>query len=286
MYQMQQNRTFVCSWGKGARRLHEVQEILPGRPLAAFLQSAGSGWNEGTQATYRRALQELQGYMAAHGPPTVQSLQAWRQSLRETYSLRSINLRIAAANHYFRWCERPDLVMHHERPAKTPSPELSRSEYLRLLRAARAQGQRQLYLLVKLFALTGLPLQCLGQVTAAVVRAGGGELSCRGQPFALCLPDSLQRELLAYMEEQRTGSGPLFVSRSGRVVNRSHLCRSIQELCRTAGVPEEKGSPRCLRALWRSTQDRLHADMEQQIRNIYSLLLQAEEETAGWSAGA
>ena len=88
------------------------------------------------------------------------------------------------------------------------------------------------------------------------------------------------------MEEQHTGSGPLFVSRSGRVVNRSHLCRSIQELCRTAGVPEEKGSPRCLRALWRSTQDRLHADMEQQIRNIYSLLLQAEEETAGWSAGA
>ena len=69
-------------------------------------------------------------------------------------------------------------------------------------------------------------------------------------------------------------------------MNRSHLCRSIQELCRTAGVPEEKGSPRCLRALWRSTQDRLHADMEQQIRNIYSLLLQAEEETAGWSAGA
>ena len=130
-----------------------------------------------------------------------------------------------------------------------------RQEYLRLLRAARAQGQRQLYLLVKLFALTGLPLQCLGQVTAAVVRAGGGELSCRGQPFTLCLPDSLQRELLAYMEEQRTGSGPLFVSRSGRVVNRSHLCRSIQELCRTAGVPEEKGSPRCLRALWRSTQD-------------------------------
>ena len=118
------------------------------------------------------------------------------------------------------------------------------------------------------------------------MRAGGGELSCRGQPFALCLPDSLQRELLAYMEEQHTGSGPLFVSRSGRVVNRSHLCRSIQELCRTAGVPEEKGSPRCLRALWRSTQDRLHADMEQQIRNIYSLLLQAEEETAGWSAGA
>lgn len=264
----------------------EVQEILPGHPLDLFLQSAGGSWGAGTRATYRHALLELRAYMADHGPPTVQSLQVWRQSLHTAYSLRSINLQITAANQYFRWCGRPDLVMHHERPAETPPPELSRSEYLRLLRAARAQGQRQLYLLVKLFAVTGLPLQCLGQVTAAVVRAGGGALTCRSHTFAFCLPDGLQRELLAYIEEQRTGDGPVFVSRSGRLVNRSHLCRSIQELCRAAHVPEEKGNPRCLRALWRRTQDQLHADMEQQIRRIYGLMLQAEEETAGWSAGA
>ena len=266
--------------------MQDVQEILPGRPLAAFLQSAGSGWNEGTQATYRRALQELQGYMAAHGPPTVQSLQAWRQSLRETYSLRSINLRIAAANHYFRWCERPDLVMHHERPAKTPSPELSRSEYLRLLRAARAQGQRQLYLLVKLFALTGLPLQCLPGVTPAVVQAGGGMLPCRGQPFALQLPGCLQQELLAYIARQGITAGPVFLSRSGRPINRSNLCRKLQELCRAAHVPEEKGNPRSLRALYQATRDELAARAEQLLRQSYHDLLEAEQAAAGWQTSA
>lgn len=266
--------------------MQHTQDILPGRSLEEFLAREGAAWKPDTRASYRRALQDLQRYTADHGPPTVERLEAWRRQLQAGYSQRSVNQRISAANHYFRWCGRPDLLMRHERAQQAPPPELTRSEYLRLLRAARSQGQRQLYLLVKLFAVTGLPLQCLGQVTAEVVQAGGGVLPCRSQPFALRLPAGLQRELLDYLNSQGITAGPVFVTRSGRLVSRSYLCRGIQELCRAAGVPAEKGSPRCLRALWRTTRDRLYADLEEQVRQVYSLLLQAEEETAGWSAGA
>ena len=267
--------------------MQEVQEILPGRPLAAFLQSAGSGWNEGTQATYRRALLELQGYMAAHGPPTVQSLQAWRQDLeRRGYRPRSINSRLAAANGYFRWCGRYDLLLHYAPPTRAALPAMTRPEYLRLLCVARSGGQQQLYLLVKLFALTGLPLQCLPGVTPAVVQAGGGMLPCRGQPFALQLPGCLQQELLAYIARQGITAGPVFLSRSGRPINRSNLCRKLQELCRAAHVPEEKGNPRSLRALYQATRDELAARAEQLLRQSYHDLLEAEQAAAGWQTSA
>lgn len=60
----------------------------------------------------------------------------------------------------------------------------------------------------------------------------------------------------------------------------------MQERCREAGVPEEKGNPRCLRNLCRATQDNLYANLEQQLLQVYDMLLQAEQESTGWVAGA
>ena len=102
-------------------------------------------------------------------------------------------------------------------------------------------------------------------------------------PYTLRLPDPLRRELLDYLAENGITAGPVFVTRSGRPVDRSNLCRNMQELCREAGVAEEKGNPRCLRNLFRSTQDNLYASLEQQLQQVYDMQLRAEQESIGWS---
>lgn len=51
-------------------------------------------------------------------------------------------------------------------------PELSRVEYLRLLQAARILEKERTYLLVKIFALAGIRVGELPQVTVERVRAG------------------------------------------------------------------------------------------------------------------
>lgn len=262
-------------------------EILPGYPIEDYLQSEhGADWNEDTRASYRRILYELQQYLEGRAPDA-ETLCRWQQDLQQSgYHPNSINIRLSAANNYFRWCGRYDLVMRHHRADSAPAPELTRTEYLQLLRAARRRGWHQLYLLVKLFAVTGVPVQCLNEITPAVVRQGHALLPCRSSTFTLDLPDSLRRELLDYIEENHLVAGPVFVTRSGKAINRSNLCRKLQELCREAGIPEEKGSPRCLRNLCRATQDSLYARLEQQLRQVYDLLLQAEQESAGWLAGA
>ena len=65
---------------------------------------------------------------------------------------RTVNLHLAAANGYLRWCGRPDLLLRHVQAPAAEGPQLTRPEYLRLLRTARRKGWRRLYLLVKLFA--------------------------------------------------------------------------------------------------------------------------------------
>ena len=146
-------------------------EILPGFPLEAFLQGPDSAaWNRDTCRSYRRALYELQHFLAGKGLPTPQLLEAWQADLhRQGYRQRSVNMRISAANNYFRRCGRHDLLMHHSRPNAVPVPELTRAEYLRLLQTARGQNKHRLYLLIKLFATTDLSLQCLEQITVQVV---------------------------------------------------------------------------------------------------------------------
>lgn len=263
-------------------------EIVPGYPIEDYLQSEhGADWNDDTRASYRRILYELQQYLAGRAPDA-ETLLHWQQDLQESgYHPHSINIRLSAANNYFRWCGRYDLFMHHQRGDSTPAPELTRTEYLRMLRAARKRGWHQIYLMVKLFAVTGVPVQCLDQITPAVVREGHAQLPCRsGSSFALHLPDSLRQELLDYIGQQHLADGPVFVTRGGKPINRSNLCRKLQELCRAAGVPQEKGNPRCLRNLCQATKEALYANMEQQLHQMYNLLLQAEQESAGWLAGA
>lgn len=267
--------------------MKDCAEILPGYPIEAYLQSEDSAdWNADTLASYRRILYELQQYLAGSSPDA-EALCRWQQDLKENgYRQHSINIRLSAVNNYFRWCGRYDLLMHHHRADSAPAPQLTRAEYLRLLRTARKRGWHQVYLLVKLFAVTGLPLQCLEQITPQVVQAGHATLPCRSSCFSLRLPDSLRRELLEYITENAITAGSVFVTRSGKPINRSNLCRKMQELCREAGVAEEKGNPRCLRNLCRATQDNLYASLEQQLQQIYDMLLQAEQESAGWLAGA
>ena len=262
--------------------------ILPGYALEDFLTAPEhTGWSADTRDSYRRALQKLYAYLQSAGPPGRDTLAAWQRHLQEQgYRPRSINTRISAANNYFRWCGRYDLAMRHSTPNEPETPQLTRAEYLRLLCTARRKGEHRLYLLVKLFVTTGLPLQCLPQVTVQRVQAGHGTVRCRGSDLPFTLAPAFRQELLAYCRAQGIAAGPVFVSNRGHTIGRSDLCRSMQELCRSAGVDEAKGNPRALRSLYQATQDSIKANLAPLLQQTYDQLLQAEQTTAGWDAGA
>lgn len=263
-------------------------EILQGYPIEEFLRrETARRRSSETVQLYRSCLYGLRDWMARHGPVSAQSLDGWRQSLvRRGLQPRTVNLHLAAANGYLRWCGRPDLLLRHVQAPAAEGPQLTRPEYLRLLRTARRKGWRRLYLLVKLFATTGLPLRFLKLITVETVRAGQSELQLQGQSFAFFCPSGLRSEILEYADEAGLTAGPVFVTGTGCVIDRSHLNRELTALCREAGVPEEKGNPRALVSLYRATRKDIYASMELLLRQAYDQLLEAEQAAVGWEAGA
>ena len=266
----------------------ETNEILKGYPIEKFLDSqAAHSWNKDTKACYSRLLYETKQYFDEHGPLNDQTLQQWQAALlAKEYKQRRINTRISALNNYLKWCGRHDLVMKHWHPAKEEAPTLTRSEYLCLLRAARHMDQHRLYLLIKVFAITGVPVHCLNQVTVELVKQGGGHIRGRSNTIPFRCPASLRRELLDYAEENHIYTGPIFITRAGTTMSRSNICRLLQELSREAGIPENKVSPRSLRNLCQTTHEDIYANLEQMLRSAYDQLLETENTVAGWKAGA
>ena len=263
-------------------------EILPGYSISEFLRSTVSNrWDPSTRHGYSNCLQDLLAFAQQNGTPTPQLLAAWQAHLRQTYGRTALNVHIAAANNYFRWCERPDLISAHTKPGAEPAqhpPALTRAEYLKLLRTARSLEKHRSYLLVKLFATVDLPLQCLDQVTAELVRQGHGELNYRGSPLAFRCPPVLQKELLAYMAQNGIYRGPVFCTRSGQPLNRVNIFRSMQQLCQAAGIPEEKGNPRSLRNLYKVTQKRMDDRLALLRQQMYDEMLEIEQDDIGWRA--
>ena len=215
---------------------------------------------------------------------TAEAVHKGRAAIRCKGKCREILLPHELCKRLERWCARHDLVMRHTVPVPVQTPELTRAEYLRLLCTARRKGEHRLYLLVKLFATTGLSLQCLGEITVPLVRQGGGTVHHGGE--TLRIPPGLQDELLEYCGAQHIAVGPVFITSHGQVLNRSNLCRSLQELCRAARVDAHKGNPRALRSLYQATQASIRASLAPLLQKTYDQLLQAEQTTSGWHAGA
>lgn len=163
---------------------------------------------------------------------------------------RTVNNWLSAANSLMEFCGRrelqvPDLPL----PADDVQPELTRTEYLRLLSAARVLGKERAYLLVKVFACTGMTVRHLSLLTVEAVEENRLVLPVNGLRRIVHIPAPLRQELRDYIRREGISSGPVFVTRNGRQYNRTAVNAVIQSLARDARYPGEVQSPVPAKAL-------------------------------------
>ena len=78
----------------------------------------------------------------------------------------------------------------------------------------------------------------------------------------------LQKKLLRYAAEQKIKSGAIFVTRSGKPVNRTNIWREMKHLCEEADVNPQKVYPHNLRHLFA----RIFYGMEKDIAKLADIL--------------
>ena len=97
--------------------------------------------------------------------------------------------------------------------------------------------------------------------TVEAARAGRVEVTNKGKARTVFLPARLQKVLLRYARGRGIAAGIIFVTRSGRPLDRSNIWRSMKGLCREARVAENKVFPHNLRHLFARTYYALEKDI-------------------------
>ena len=181
----------------------------------------------------------------------------YKSILINKYATASINAAISSLNRFFDFIGNGELKMKSIRKQKetfaSTDKELSRSEYERLIVAARKSGKKRLSLLMQTICACGIRVSELRFITVRAVSVGIAEIDCKGKRRRVYLPAPLCALLRVYIREKKIKSGAVFVSKNGIPLDRSNIWCEMKKLCREAGVSDKKVFPHNLRHLFART---------------------------------
>ncbi len=237
-----------------------------------------------TVSRYRKQLEDLYRYLPEDKTIRYGTLEKWREVLLESgYMNTTVNAYLSVTNVYLDFIGRREYQLPDRlKPVIEAQPELNRAEYLRLLETARRLGKDRVYLLIKLFGTVELSVRELPKLTVETIRSGKMIVDLKRSKHIVRLPEVLQKELLAFAERKGLESGPIFLTRDGRAMNRAYVTRMIRAICPAANVAENKGSTRCLQRLYQSTRASLESNISLLVDQAHERLLEQEQLEIGW----
>ncbi len=176
----------------------------------------------------------------------------YKRLLIDAYATSSVNSIISSLNVFLDFLRRGDCrvrMVKKQRNTFAPKErELSRQEYERLVKAA--VGNPRLCLLMQTICATGIRVSEHAFITVAAAKSGVAEVRMKGKNRSVFLSQKLCRALIKYANDHGIEQGSIFVTSSGRPVDRSNIWAEMKKLCTTAGVNERKVFPHNLRHLF------------------------------------
>ena len=189
----------------------------------------------------------------------------YKNILIEQYAPASVNSVLSSLNGYFDYIERYDLRVKNLKVQRQifckSEKELTKSEYERLLKAAKSKKNERLYLIMQTICATGIRVSELKYVDVNSVMTGQAQVRLKGKIRMVILPRELCALLKKYTKEKHITSGSVFVTRKGQPVDRHSIWKSMKQLCETAGVSKDKVFPHNLRHLFARTYYSLQKDI-------------------------
>ena len=195
------------------------------------------------------------------------------------YAVTTINSMLAALNCFFTWLGWTDckvkMLKVQKQVYRPEEKELTQEEYQRLLSAANKKGNEQLYLLLQTICATGIRVSELQYITVEAVQRGEAKVNCKGKTRTIFLVKKLRKKLLAYIREKGLKSGPVFVTKRGKPLDRTRIWREMKGLCQQAKVDPRKVFPHNLRHLFA----RVFYGIEKDIAKLADILGHSSIET-------
>lgn len=196
--------------------------------------------DEKSEATVEKYMRDTRVFYEYVGDLSISKgmVLSYKESLKERYAIASANSMLAALNKLFRFLGWHDLCVKQfkvQRQAFCPAQkELSRDEYKCIVKAAENKNNERLSLVIQTICSTGIRVSELSYITTEAVRRGQATVSLKGKTRTVFIVSALQKKLLRYAKEHRITSGAIFVTKTGKPLNRSNIWRENRS---SLGVP-------------------------------------------------
>lgn len=242
------------------------------------------GFREESIQNYKTTLKGLYHYLPDDKLMDKKTAAGWAAYLREQgYGPRTVNARLSVVNSFLLYMGKREWQSgDFHRNLDDVQPELSRTEYKRLLQAAKLLEKERAYLLIKTMGGAGVRVQELSQITVESVKEGSVPLECHNRKRNLRIPAVLKKELLDYAERKGIQAGPLFITREGAPMSRTSVYHCINNISREARVPEEKVNPRCLWKMYQNTYENIQFHIAKIADQTYERMIEEEQLVLGW----
>ena len=224
------------------------------RTIAAF--GAYLRREEKSAATVGKYLRDVRAFARFLGEREAEkaAVLRYKAELSSRYAPRSVNATLASLNSLFAflgWHDCRVRSVRWQRQVFCPEErELTRAEYLRLCRAAREKRNERLYLILQTICGTGIRVGELRYITVEAVGRGEATVTLKGKTRTVFIVPALREKLLRYASARGIRSGALFVTRTGKPLDRTNIWREMKALCRAADVNPRKVFPHNLRHLF------------------------------------
>ena len=216
-------------------------KIISEQQIAAFVEHLQS--EEKSKNTVEKYIRDVRAFLHyANGMEfSKETVIAYKSKLLSAgYAVRSINSMLASLNSLFSFLGRADCkvkaIKFQRQIYCAEEKELTKTEYMRLVNAARKKGNARLDLLIQTICGTSIRVSELQYITVEAARCGEAVVSLKGKTRTVFIVRDLKRKLLRFAAEQQITSGPIFVTRNDNPLNRTNIWREMKGLCVQAGV--------------------------------------------------
>ncbi|MBP3360066.1 MAG: tyrosine-type recombinase/integrase [Clostridia bacterium] len=193
------------------------------------------------------------------------SVLEYKKELCMKYAPASINSILSSLNALFAFMDWHDLKVKTLKIQRQifycNDRELTKAEYERLLTAAKSKSNERLYYLMQTICSSGIRVSELRHITIEAVKGRQATICCKGKMRVVILPKELCKMLLEYAKRNSIASGAIFITKTGKPIDRSSIWKMMKSLCENADVSKEKVFPHNLRHLFARTFYSLQKDI-------------------------
>ena len=214
---------------------------------------------EKSKATIEKYIRDLTVYVSWLDGADLTKVKVleYKEYLIKNYAPASVNSVLSSLNSFFDFNEEYGLKVKNIKIQKQifakNEKELTKAEYNRLLAAAKSKGNRKLFLLMQTICATGIRVSELCYITKESLKEGIAQVNMKGKLRVIIIPDELCKMLKKYAAEQKISSGSIFVTKTGRPLDRTNIWKLMKSLCESANVDKGKVFPHNLRHLFART---------------------------------